>query len=188
MKINAVVQTFTMINFDYDTRFKDYSMLCPCGTGRTYNLCCQPFILSEKQTTSPEQSMRSRYSAYAVNEPEYIYQTYSLISQAEQSIDDIKQWASVTKWLKLIIHHTSDYKADLANKDYAQVEFSAFYQHLGRFWKMREKSNFILENNLWRYHDGDVSKSVEITKPKRNEICFCASNKKFKHCCMKTLT
>lgn len=162
-------------------------MLCPCGTDRTYALCCQPLILAEKQAISPEQLMRSRYSAYAVNEPEYIYQTYSIVSQAEQSIDDIKQWASVTKWLKLIIHHTSDYKAAIANKDYAQVEFSAFYQHLGRLWQMREKSNFIFEQQVWLYHDGEVSESEEINKPKRNEVCFCGSNKKFKHCCMKAL-
>lgn len=169
-------------------RFKDYSMLCPCGADRTYSLCCQPFILAEKQVTSPEQLMRSRYSAYAVNAPEYIYRTYTIESQAEQSIDDIKQWASVTKWLKLIIHQTSNYKVDLTNKDYAHVEFSAFYQHLGRLWQMREKSNFILENKAWRYHNGDVSESAEINLPKRNERCFCGGIKKFKNCCMKTLT
>jgi len=160
-------------------------MLCPCGSERAYTQCCQAIILAEKSASSPEQLMRSRYSAYAKKQAEYIYFTYALSSQAEQAIDDIVQWAAQTRWLKLIIHQASDFKKNLANNEKAQVEFSAFYQHQGQIWQMRERSNFVIEEDAWRYLDGDVSQSKVLNKPKRNELCFCGSENKFKHCCAK---
>ena len=162
-------------------------MLCPCGSELAYAQCCQTLISGAKPAQSPVQLMRSRYAAYATKQAEYIYQTYARSSQAEQSIADITQWAEQTLWLKLIIHHASDFEKDLANQQYAQVEFSAFYLHQGCIWQMRECSNFVIEQNAWRYLDGDVSESIEVKKPKRNEPCFCQSNKKFKHCCAKRL-
>ena len=162
-------------------------MLCPCGSERAYSTCCQPIIMAEKPAKNPEQLMRSRYSAYANKQAEYIYLTYAHSSKDEQSLDDIAQWAAHTKWLKLVIHHSSDYQKDLANHKNAQVEFSAFYQHQGQLFQMREKSNFVIENNFWRYLDGDVSGSTVLTAPKRNEVCFCGSEKKFKHCCANRL-
>ncbi len=160
-------------------------MLCPCGSEQRYDRCCHPIIMAKKPANSPVQLMRSRYSAYAQKEAQYIYLTYALASQTEQCIDEITQWAKQTKWLKLVIHHASDYQNDLANKQNAQVEFSAFYQHQGQIWQMRERSNFIVEEGAWRYLDGDVSHNSELAKPKRNEVCFCGSAKKFKQCCAK---
>nr|WP_223270304.1 YchJ family metal-binding protein [Colwellia sp. C1TZA3] len=141
--------------------------------------------MATKSANSPEQLMRSRYSAYATQQADYIYFTYAHSSQAEQSIDDIAQWAATTKWLKLVIHYASDHKKDLAKHNNAQVEFSAFYQLHGQIWQMREKSNFVLEDTAWRYLDGEVSDSKTLNKPKRNESCFCGSEKKFKNCCAK---
>lgn len=160
-------------------------MLCPCGSDRAYSLCCQAIILAEKPATSPEQLMRSRYSAYATQQSEYIFLTYASVSQTEQSIEDIALWAQQTRWVKLIIHHASDYQNDLARHNSAQVEFSAFYQQQGSIWHMRETSNFIMEHGFWRYLDGEVSDSEALQKPKRNELCFCGSEKKFKQCCAK---
>ena len=162
-------------------------MLCPCGSEQTYAQCCQPIIMAKKPAISPEQLMRSRYCAYANKQAEYIYLTYARSSKAQQSIDDIAQWAAHTQWLKLVIHHSSDYQQDLAQHNSPQVEFSAFYQHLGQLFQMREKSNFVFEDNAWRYLDGNVSDSKVLKKPKRNDVCFCGSEKKFKHCCFNSL-
>ncbi|ARD46347.1 YchJ family protein [Colwellia sp. PAMC 21821] len=162
-------------------------MLCPCGSEQAYNQCCQPFIMASKAVNTPEQLMRSRYSAYANKQATYIYLTYAKSSQVEQSVEDIAQWAAQTTWLKLIIHSASDHKKNLANNEHAQVEFSAFYQLNGKIWLMREKSNFAIEDGKWRYLDGDVSDSKAYNKPKRNEFCFCGSHKKFKQCCAKNL-
>lgn len=162
-------------------------MQCPCASDLPYNQCCQPLIKATKQADSPEQLMRSRYTAYAIKDATYIYLTYAASSRLEQTIVDIEQWASQTKWLKLVIHQASNYQHDRKNNKSAQVEFSAFYLHNERIWHMRENSNFIIEDNAWRYLDGDVSESKALTKPKRNDMCFCQSNKKFKQCCAREL-
>lgn len=160
-------------------------MLCPCGSERAFNLCCQPYILNKITPRTPEQLMRSRYSAYATQQAEYIYNTYAQTSRKSQSIDDISQWAAATKWIKLIIHSSSDFNVQLEKSELAQVEFSAFYQYQGDIWQMCECSNFIYEDKQWRYLDGKVSESDALSKPKRNEACFCGSKKKFKQCCAK---
>jgi SEC-C motif-containing protein len=160
-------------------------MLCPCGSQQSFSQCCQVFITQNIPTESPEQLMRSRYSAYATNHAEYIFNTYTSASQKDQSINDIKQWASETKWLKLVIHHASNFHRDLLAGNNAWVEFSAFYLHQGQLCHMRENSRFIVENKQWRYLDGNVADNTEINKPKRNELCFCGSTQKFKQCCAK---
>jgi SEC-C motif-containing protein len=164
---------------------KDAYMLCPCGSEQVFNRCCETIITGSCIANSPEQLMRSRYSAYATNQAQYLYDTYAATSQQTQTIDDIAQWANETKWLKLVIHHTSNFQQDLLAGNNAQVEFSAYYSHQSQLCHMREKSNFIIEKNQWRYLDGEVSQNTEIDKPKRNQLWFCGSRKKFKQCCAK---
>ena len=38
---------------------------CPCGAGASYLTCCAPLHLGQRAAASPEQLMRSRYSAFA---------------------------------------------------------------------------------------------------------------------------
>ena len=47
---------------------------CPCG-GFLYSSCCAPLHRGECQAATAEQLMRSRYSAYALGEVEYLLQT-----------------------------------------------------------------------------------------------------------------
>ena len=136
--------------------------------------------------------MRSRYSAYATKSADYIYQTYAESSRVHQSICEISEWAKETKWLRLIIHSASE--NTLVNNEnyinyqkgkhnYPTVSFSAYYRHQGSYYLMKETSRFILENNQWHYLDGAVCNNKEIAAPKRNEPCFCQSQRKFKQCC-----
>ena len=167
-------------------------MQCPCGSNITFKQCCFLLITEEIKAASPEQLMRSRYSAYATKSTDYIYQTYADSSKAHQSISDISEWAQETKWLRLIIHSVS--KDTLVNNDdcindqngeynYPTVSFSAYYRHQGKYYLMKETSRFIIENSQWRYLDGAVSNNEELVAPKRNELCFCQSQRKFKQCC-----
>lgn len=158
-------------------------MLCPCGLEKIFENCCYQLITGISKANSPEQLMRSRYTAYATNNAKYIHHTYSQKNQKEHSIDDIEQWAQQTRWLKLVIHKVSSFNEKQNSDELAQVEFSAFYLYQGKINHMRECSNFIFEADEWRYHDGEVSINHIVTKPKRNESCFCQSNKKFKQCC-----
>lgn len=179
-------------------------MKCYCGNHQPFEQCCFLIINGSKKAETPEQLMRSRYSAYAIKNAQYIYHTYALKSQKEQSIEEIKAWAEQTQWLKLTIKNTNNcFTAncnDLENiKDITgensslpTVEFCALYIHNKSFCQMSEISRFTLESSLgknqWRYLDGEIVEHIEISPPKRNELCLCQSKKKFKHCCSSKLT
>lgn len=163
-------------------------MLCPCGIQKSFSNCCENIINGNETASSPEQLMRSRYSAYATKNSTYVFNTYANKSRIPQSIEDIDSWAQETQWVKLIIHHRSSFRQTTntsENVSLPTVEFSAFYVHQHQLFKMRECSNFIYEDNNWRYLNGSVTRNEEVNKPKRNDICFCGSAKKFKQCCAK---
>ncbi|WDE07674.1 SEC-C domain-containing protein [Thalassomonas viridans] len=156
-------------------------MLCPCGSELEFSLCCQPLIKGVQTASSPEKLMRSRYSAYATGEADYIYQTYAKTSRAQQNLEEIAQWAAMTKWLFLEIHHSSEIPQSAG--ELPVVKFSAHYLLGNKYHKMTETSRFLQESGQWRYLDGDVSDSDEVREIKRNDACPCRSKKKFKQCC-----
>lgn len=168
-------------------------MNCFCGNNITFSHCCEEIILGKKNATTPEKLMRSRYSAYATNNFEYIFNTYSKTSQKSQSISEIEASANNTKWLNLTVLKCRSLENDktahnnaslnLDNTHNHTVEFFVFYAHGNNIFKMHELSRFIKEDNQWVYHDGDIIFHDAIAIPKRNEKCFCQSNKKFKLCC-----
>lgn len=154
-------------------------MLCPCGTNLSYSDCCEPIILQRVKAQSPEQLMRSRYSAYALKHSQYIYDTYAEDIRKEQSVAEITAWAKETEWLSLKIIHSNDFE----NSPKPTVEFVAIYQQAKQFFKMQETSSFIKENGYWRYLEGDHLNFEELPVPKRNDKCLCLSGKKYKKCC-----
>ncbi|WP_441004470.1 YchJ family protein [Pseudocolwellia agarivorans] len=156
-------------------------MLCPCGTNIEYNKCCETIISNAKKARSPEQLMRSRYTAYAIKNSQYIFNTYSSASQKKQSLQEIDTWAKDTQWLNLYVVGTSEH----INNATPTVTFEAIYKNNGSFYKMREKSSFVKENDHWRYVDGSDLTFDELNTPKRNDVCFCSSGKKYKKCCGK---
>ncbi|NQZ82567.1 MAG: SEC-C domain-containing protein [Colwellia sp.] len=158
--------------------------LCPCGSNIEFSTCCLPIINGDVKASSPEQLMRSRYSAYAKKISRYIFDSYEKISKKEQSLDDICSWANETQWLSLIINHTSSFEQDYSpSHPLPTVDFTAFYRHEKRFFRMRENSRFVLEDLHWRYVDADTAEHIELPTPSRNDLCICQSGKKFKRCC-----
>jgi len=190
-------------------------MLCPCGSTLSFDACCQLFITQIQKPTTAEQLMRSRFSAYALGNAQYIYDTYAKSSQAAQSVVDIDDWSKSCVWIALIIHPLAN-SVNNTTEDF--VEFSAFYITNNTLCELREKSRFIFEatsipeKNIianaevkgkstlnsqvkqWRYIDGDIIAHSEITSIKRNELCPCNhyptawqinKAKKYKHCCGK---
>lgn len=163
-------------------------MLCYCGSNIDFKLCCHPFHIGKVFPKIPEQLMRSRYSAYAVNNAQYIYNTYASAKQKENPIDEINQWAQQTQWLKLNVNHASPSSVNNFNPQVlSTVSFDAYYLHQQQLYKMSECSRFVLEQEQWKYLDGDVADHIELPYPKRNDTCFCSSGKKFKKCCGQNL-
>jgi len=71
---------------------------CPCGGG-DYDRCCGPLHRGERRAETAEQLMRSRYSAFARGEVDYLLQTHD----QSQSRRALRQACRQTQWLGLSI-------------------------------------------------------------------------------------
>ena len=130
--------------------------------------------------------MRSRYSAYATLNSNYLFDTTARSNQVNITKEQIHQWAAQTHWLKLTIDTAelsslSNYTAEY----WPSVQFTALYFHQHKLWQMTERSVFVVEEKQWKYYSGDILIDKQLPNPKRNQPCPCGSNKKFKHCCIK---
>ncbi|HEY9279774.1 MAG TPA: YchJ family metal-binding protein [Eoetvoesiella sp.] len=127
---------------------------CPCG-GKggvfLYRDCCGPFINDNKPAPSAEQLMRSRYTAYALGNADYILATWHASTRPAELTLESPGTPHSTRWLGLEIHsHTQ------LNATEAQVMFTARYREAGRAGRLKELSRFVLENEQWFYLDGDI--------------------------------
>ena len=120
-------------------------MNCPCCTENTYENCCEPFHVGKRLPETPEQLMRSRYTAFAKVLTNYLIETtHSSVRQFHQP-KEIEDWAKSNKWLKLEIVLAKENK----------VRFRAYYQdQSGDIFEHDELSTFVQENGKWFYVDG----------------------------------
>lgn len=184
---------------------------CFCGSNCNFTACCQPYIDKVKPVETAEQLMRSRFSAYALGNAQYIYDTYAKSSRAAQSVEDINDWSRSCIWLALNIYPVANNPIKTTEQF---VEFSVFYITNNILYELQENSRFILEDNIdihenviknieltsttplkqWRYIDGDIIAHNKLANIKRNRLCPCnhypstwkiEKGKKFKQCCGK---
>lgn len=142
---------------------------CYCGSEQSYKNCCGKFINRSQFPNSPEQLMRSRYTAYLLKDESYLLETWHKSTRPEslELKEDSTQW----KKLKIIsasgnnIHFVAYFMQDSLNKE--------------KIYALTEESRFVKENH-WFYLDGEDVKTVQLTK---NMVCPCQSGKKFKRCC-----
>ena len=146
-------------------------ILCVCGNDRSFNECCQEIIEGRRDASTPEELMRSRYSAYAKGDGRYLVLSAIKENRYEDDAELIEQFAKSVDWLKL----------DVLNAIGDEVEFKAYYKDQQSVKVLHEKSVFVKEDGVWRYKDGELYAS----KVQRNESCPCGSGKKFKKCCAK---
>ena len=58
-------------------------MTCPCGKGDSLETCCGPFIDGTKRPATAEDLMRSRYSAFATHNVDYILDTFPIVRRKD---------------------------------------------------------------------------------------------------------
>lgn len=147
--------------------------LCPCGSGSQYSLCCQPYLRDECAPPTPARLMRSRYSAYVMQDADYLLATWHPGARHEALKADISASFAHTQWLGLTVFE------EAAGKDSSEgyVSFVARFQDRGHESAIIKRSRFLKESGRWYYVDG--------TRPQlgRNDPCPCGSGKKFKKCC-----
>jgi len=152
---------------------------CPCGGGDeklSYEDCCKKYHKGKEYPDDPVTLMRSRFSAYAQGEVDYIVSTThpdnpaiegskldsgKVVSTFKQ---DVKATCKKVRFLKLDVQSSEDG----ADEREAFVTFQAIIQVTGQkgfrqnnFDKetMLEKSRFLKSegSDKWLYVDGDVS-------------------------------
>lgn len=155
---------------------------CPCDPQNSYQLCCQPLHLNEAVAKSPEQLMRSRYSAFVKQEYEYLIATHHPRYLNGLTAKDLAH-GTPQQWIGLQI-----IAAPTQQSNQGQVTFKAWYKTAdsskARFDAIFECSDFVLENGFWFYTQGV---QFDCPMPERNQHCICQSGKKYKKCCLATL-
>lgn len=108
------------------------------------------YIIDHEKPRTPEQLMRSRYTAYVLLDIDYIEKTMKGPAAQNFNKEEALKWASQVTWLGLEIRYTH------SKKNQGRVEFIAEYQHQGIKDQLHEISEFRLEDDQWYYFDGRI--------------------------------
>ena len=109
---------------------------CPCGSGAPLGGCCGPLLRSERQAATPQELMRSRYTAYAVGDTEHVWRTWHPRTRPEQVTHD-----PTTTWTGLRVLEADD---DV-------VEFVASWRTADGEGRLHERSRFARRAGRWFY-------------------------------------
>lgn len=126
--------------------------------------------------------MRSRYSAFAKGEIDYIKNTLDAKGKKTFDRKAITDWSKNATWQKLEIHETE--KGQPGDTD-GIVEFTAHFEMEGKPVAHRERSLFKVIDGEWKFIDTvDAIKKPVVREavPGRNDPCHCGSGKKYKKC------
>ncbi|MFV8327712.1 YchJ family protein [Flavobacterium sp. ZS1P14] len=119
---------------------------CYCCSKKNFQDCCEPIVKGIQKASTALALMRSRYSAYAMHEVDYLWATTHISVRNYHSKAEILNWATSNQWLQLEIINSAEHT----------VEFKAYFFD-GKLQKQihHERSTFKLENGSWFYVDGE---------------------------------
>ncbi len=128
---------------------KTNTQICPCGSHKNYEDCCQNYVEQTVDTPTAEALMRARYSAFVLLDEAYL--RYSWHPETCPKHIHLNE---NTRWLGLKISST---EAGGTSDDTGKVEFVARSKIAGKAHRLHECSRFMRKNNRWYYLDGDSS-------------------------------
>lgn len=161
-------------------------MKCPCTSGQDYAACCEPILQQQRPAATAEQLMRSRYTAYARGNIDWVIE--STLPEGRQFVDRsaTEQWSKKATWHRLEILSTQEGGADDAE---GIVDFKAYYTLAGEDITHHEIASFRKVDGSWYFVDGVEVKPRPFKRLDKkvgpNEPCPCGSGKKHKKCCGK---
>lgn len=126
------------------------SVTCKCGSSRDYLACCGIYINGVKLPETPEQLMRSRYTAYTTANIDYILKTMQGKPLKGYDRKQSLIWAQRVVWQRLEILNST------THKDKGIVKFKAHYIDNGHEIILHEISKFERKNGQWYYVDGQI--------------------------------
>jgi SEC-C motif-containing protein len=125
---------------------------CPCGRrdargkALAYADCCGRYLDHDTPAPDAESLMRSRYTAFVCERPDYLNQTWHVSTRPTDLTLEPGQ-----KWLGLEVRAHR-----MTGEDRAEVEFVARSRVQGRGVRLHETSRFVREDGRWYYVDGDM--------------------------------
>jgi SEC-C motif-containing protein len=128
---------------------------CPCGADNAYGACCEPYHRGVREAAGAETLMRSRFSAFAKREIDYLFRT--LHSEHE---DRRRPRDEVIRELQASVRNYRYMGLTIADRDgpdaegIARVLFVARIFEKGRDRSFAEASTFAQEDGAWKYLDG----------------------------------
>ncbi len=121
---------------------------CPCASGRSYGVCCGPVHADKALASTPQQLMRARYSAFALQNEAFVMATWH--PDYRPSHLDLNDG---TRYVKLTVHHFGP----------NTVEFTVSMKLIdGRSHRFRERSYFIQLEGQWVYVNGEYVNGEEV--------------------------
>lgn len=129
------------------------SKTCPCGSGKPFAYCCEPFVQGQKPAPTAEALMRSRYTAFALGAIDYLIDTTAPEKRGADDAEVLADQVKYTNWTGLSILSTEQ---GGRSDEQGCVEFEAAFETEDQAGTLYEKSNFRKENNYWLYVDGEV--------------------------------
>jgi len=122
---------------------------CPCGSGKSYTTCCARYVEGGEAAPTAEALMRSRYTAFTLQNEEYLLATWHASTRpASLGLDE----ETSNKWIRLDVK-----RHEQQDDDHAIVEFVARYKINGKAHRLHEVSRFVREQGRWFYVDGKFS-------------------------------
>jgi SEC-C motif-containing protein len=129
--------------------------LCPCGSKKPYPLCCGRYVDGDEVPPTPEVLMRSRYTAYAHGDVDYIIETTDSEGAAWES-DEARWRESIAEFSRgcrfggVVIHEADD------EGDVGTVKFTARLKRGKTDASFTEVSHFVRRDGRWYYTEGTV--------------------------------
>ncbi|EPR38682.1 SEC-C motif domain protein [Desulfovibrio sp. X2] len=156
--------------------------LCPCSSGKPFDECCGP-ILAGTPAPTAEALMRSRYTAYAEGDVDYLRESLHPDKRRRFDPKAAERWSASCEWTGLeIVEVVGGGEGD----ERGEVEFVARFSHQGAPQEMPERGLFVREDGKWYYVQGlprTAGQAPRAPKVGRNEPCPCGSGQKYKKCC-----
>jgi SEC-C motif-containing protein len=162
---------------------------CPCramdSQQLAYSACCARYIEERLPAPSAEALVRSRYTAFAIGDIDYLVDSLAPESRHDFDRKAITHWSRSSQWLGLEILSTEQ---GPTGDETGYVEFVAHFTSEGERYSHRERSLFRhdAQNGRWYFLEEANRKNAPLVKGKqagRNDPCPCGSGKKFKKCC-----
>ena len=156
--------------------------LCPCGSGKSLGVCCEPLLKQQRQASTAAELMRSRFTAHVLRDYQHLHRTYAGTARRPY-VEPVGE--GEVNWTRLVIH-----SEEAGPKDgTAFVDFTAFFDDAGTEQAHHEKAEFARDDGKWIYtravRTGPAPLKSNAPKVGRNDPCPCGSGKKYKHCCGK---